>query len=203
MISALPCLPSVSKYVTPSKCNDLSQMKPIQLNPFYLLNRACPLEICCLLIIDPMRKIQKKIFLHVFTKGIQKIRDSLCTKKNWFKKTYLIKTHNPSLPRSSLIKSQEFCTKWICLTVKYLPSSCPLTLGGTGHVIAWFPIAGHLNVGLVGMSSQNIKKKVTNFHNRGAFALMCFLLCLIECLVSWSRSSFPRGYSVAVPSVSQ
>lgn len=158
MISALPCLPSVSKYVTPSKCNDLSQMKPIQLNPFYLLNRACPLEICCLLIIDPMRKIQN-LFLHVFTKGIQKIRDSLCTKKNWFKKTYLIKTHNPSLPRSSLIKSQEFCTKWICLTVKYLPSSCPLTLGGTGHVIAWFPIAGHPNVGLVGLSSQNLKKK--------------------------------------------
>lgn len=28
------------------------------------------------------------------------------------------------------------------------------------------------------------KKKVTNFHNRGAFALVCFLLCLIECLVS-------------------
>lgn len=28
------------------------------------------------------------------------------------------------------------------------------------------------------------KKRVTNFHNRGAFALMCFLLCLIECLVS-------------------
>lgn len=157
MISALPCLPSVSKYVTPSKCNDLSQMKPIQLNPFYLLNRACPLEICCLFIIDPMRKIQI-FFLHAFTKGIQKIRDSLCTKKNWFKKTYLIKTHNPSLPRSSLIKSHEFCTKWICLTVKYLPSSCPLTLGGTGHVIAWFPIAGHLNVGLVGMSSQNTKK---------------------------------------------
>lgn len=203
MISALPCLPSVSKYVTPSKCNDLSQMKPIQLNPFYLLNRACPLEICCLLIIDPMRKIQKIFFTCFYERNSKNKGQLMYLKKNWFKKTYLIKTHNPSLPRSSLIKSQEFCTKWICLTVKYLPSSCPLTLGGTGHVIAWFPIAGHLNVGLVGMSSQNIKKKVTNFHNRGAFALMCFLLCLIECLVSWSRSSFPRGYSVAVPSVSQ
>lgn len=202
MISALPCLPSVSKYVTPSKCNDLSQMKPIQLNPFYLLNRACPLEICCLLIIDPMRKFQI-FFFTCFYERNSKNKGQLIFKKKWFKNTYLIKTHNPSLPRSSLIKSQEFCTKWICLTVKYLPSSCPLTLGGTGHVIAWFPIAGHLNVGLVGMSSQNIKKKVTNFHNRGAFALMCFLLCLIECLVSWSRSSFPRGYSVAVPSVSQ
>lgn len=31
---------------------------------------------------------------------------------------------------------------------------------------------------------SKFKKKVTNFHNRGAFALMCFLLCLIECLVS-------------------
>lgn len=185
MISALPCLPSVSKYVTPSKCNDLSQMKPIQLNPFYLLNRASPLEICCLFIIDPMRKIQI-FFLHVFTKGIQKIRDSLCKKKNWFRNTYLIKTHNPSLPRSSLIKSQEFCTKWICLTVKYLPSSCPLTLGGTGHVIAWFPIAGHPNVGLVGLSSQNLKKKSHKLSQPWCicfsvfFALSHWVSCLLK-----------------------
>jgi hypothetical protein len=54
--------------------------------------------------------------------------------------TYLRKTHNPNLLRSSLIKSHEFCTKCICLTVKYLPSSCPLTFGATGHVTAWFPI---------------------------------------------------------------
>lgn len=185
MISALPCLPSVSKYVTPSKCNDLSQMKPIQLNPFYLLNRASPLEICCLFIIDPMRKAQI-FFFTCFYERNSKNKGQLILKKKWFKNTYLIKTHNPSLPRSSLIKSQEFCTKWICLTVKYLPSSCPLTLGGTGHVIAWFPIAGHPNVGLVGLSSQNLKKKSHKLSQPWCicfsvfFALSHWVSCLLK-----------------------